>query len=718
MLGIAATEGVVARRHPDDCTASSGRPGRLGRGFYTAERVSAMLASATPAMHPVVHHALFGLAVASLAGAAFRVASATGATGLERMVAAAPLAAAAAVIEALVLGLVELGTDPLALTAAAAATLVAALRLAPRRGPGPRRELAGWWSARKLSERAAFAAAMGAGAVLAAWLLRHPYVGTDGIAYHLIAAIDWIREGTPGALYRASYEFPVGNYPLTNEVLLAWGMGISRSFVTATLGTPVALALTAAASWLGLRTLRVPGTPAALATAALCLLPLNVSRLNEASTDIPALAWLVCTGALAAGSARRPALLVPALVAAGLAVGTKTTTLPLAAMAIALAVWARRADLRRLALPLGLAMTAALAAGGFWYLRNLVDHGSPFWPFLTAPWGDDSPRLIELLRHSFLDRPRVTLAGRVDQYVAALAGGLILAAGGVLAPLIGRSRAAVGAGAAAAGALVLAANAPVTGLGDIPLLDGFSISALRYFVPALAASALALAIAARDGGRLGVVATAGLAAALLWNVAEDASLDFPLVPSAATLLTGAAGGAAAAVALSLAGPRVAVSLGRLRVFRAPRHLPALAAALATAAAAALLALPASGYVERHGTVGAALDAGLVRWFSDRPRFDESEEPVSMVRLASALLAGDRLSRPVELVPRDESCGEIRARGWVVLTETVRSPVRDRRGELFPPPGPTERCRFREKPAFRQPPFAVYEPRPERSLNGG
>ena len=70
-------------------------------------------------MAPLVGHILLEFAAASLAGAGYRAASAAGALGLMRAIATAVLAAGAAVVWALLLGLVALGTSPAALTVAA-----------------------------------------------------------------------------------------------------------------------------------------------------------------------------------------------------------------------------------------------------------------------------------------------------------------------------------------------------------------------------------------------------------------------------------------------------------------------------------------------------------------------------------------------------------------------------------------------------------------------
>ena len=153
-----------------------------------------------------------------------------------------------------------------------------------------------------------------------------------------------------------------------------------------------------------------------------------MEHLNEPNADVAALAWTVCAAALCAGCARRPGLLAPALLAGALGVGAKTTALVPVLAALALGVWAARRSLGAVRTPLLSAVAASAAVGGLWYLRNLILHGSPLWPFVAAPWGDPSPPLIEALDHSLLERPRATLAGNVDLYLRTLAGGTILAA--------------------------------------------------------------------------------------------------------------------------------------------------------------------------------------------------------------------------------------------------------------------------------------------------
>ena len=647
----------------------------------------------------VAQHAVLGLAALALGAAALRGVSITGATGLERLVAAAPVAAALAGIWCLALGVVELGSSPVALSMGAGATWLLARRGLPPVSPPPSSELADWWGRRTKRERAIVGAAAGAFFALCLWLLRYPYVGNDGVTYHLNTVVDFVESGTPTDLVGSTYAFPTSNHPLTNELLLSWPMSIARSFVPATLWTPLSLVLAGLAAWVGLRSLGVATRARALAVAALVTLPLNLEHLNEPNSDTPALTWLVCAAALAAGAGRRPALLVPAVVAAGLALGTKTTVLWPLLVALGLGAYAARAHLRALALPLAGALAAAAAVGGWWYARNTVDHGFPLWPFVATSWSDPLPRLLELFSHTFLDRPRVTLEGRTDEYVETLAGALLLIPAALLLPLLTRRRELIGAGAAAAVALLLWANAPITGLGDVIGLEDFAISALRYLLPAMAIVICTVALVTRTGGKVAALATGVLAIATAWNLLAAARLGFPFLPRIGTLLVGAVLGSVATVLV-------------LRPRRRPRRRGArpVRAVLAAALAGAALAAPATGWVERHGTVAGTQDAELVRWFAATGHLDDHDEPLAFTRIRYAPLAGDELRRSLDLIPEEESCRAARRRGWVVFGAEFTLAVRGEPRERFPEIAPVERCRYGDRPAYESDLFRVYEPR--------
>src|SRR5436305_3270765 len=270
----------------------------------------------------VVHHAALALALAALAGAALRVAARTGAGGLQLVVAGAPLLAGAAVAEALALGLVGLGGSTAALVVAAIATWALARVLL---APVPlRAALAAWWRGRAPWEIVLLGAGAGVAVVWTLWLYLHPALGRDMELYHLPEAVTWVHNGHPGSIEPIIVSVPVGNYPVTHEVLLEWGLALGRSFVWATFVTACMPALVVIASWTGLRSLGVGRAASVLAGTALAAAPaLLASQNGGAALDPPALAWLLCCGALCVGARRSPALLASAPVAAALPAGTK-----------------------------------------------------------------------------------------------------------------------------------------------------------------------------------------------------------------------------------------------------------------------------------------------------------------------------------------------------------------------------------------------------------
>ncbi len=515
-------------------------------------------------MPPVIHHALLGLSVAALAGAGLRAASPVAPSGLSRVLVAATAASAAAVGEALALGLFALGGSTAALTIAALATYLAARTTLPKPALPAAQELAAWWRARSRTERAVLGAIAGACAAIAAWQLRYPALGFDTVIYHLPEIVLWVQHGTPGSIENVLPGLPVGNYPLTAEVSIAWAMGISRSFVPLTLIPWAWFALTVASGWAGLRALGVTALPRSLALAALCTSPwLLAWQSNGSVTDPAALAWLVTCAALSVLSRDQPKLIAPALVAAGLAIGCKTTVLPLTLLVLALALWPHRRKLKELTKPLAIGLAGALAVGGVWYLRDLVTHGSPFWPILAAPWGDAVPHSISIVDTTFLGRLGPTLDRLGDDYLHRFGGGIVLLAGGAASALAApRDRKVRWASITVVLSFLIWARSPVTGVPGPNWLDEAIFSTTRYLLPVLAAAALALGLAANQGRAPGAVAArVVLLATAIVNVAQTVDLGFPKAPSVTTMLLGAIAGAVAAVLLGL------VSGGRLRVPR-------------------------------------------------------------------------------------------------------------------------------------------------------
>ena len=638
---------------------------------------------------------MLGLAAAALGALGMRLAARTGAAGLERLVAAVVIGAAALVLEALALALVGLGTNSAALLGAAVVAWAAGRALPSRPSRSARAELGCWWRALPLVPRVALGAALGAWVAWTVWLLRWPALGYDSVTYHLPLVLSWVHSGHTGAAATVTPGLPVGNYPLTNEVILAWGMGISRSFVAASLLSPLSMLLLGVAGWAGLARLGVPRWAAGLAIATVTVTPLTSHfQMNGAYTDLPALAWLVCCCTLCVGSAHRARLLPVAVLAAALSVGTKTTTLPFAAITLAGAFAANRRTLRRQLVPLALAAAIGIAVGGFWYLRNTVDHGWPFWPLTAAPWGDPVPPAIGHLDTRFADRPRATLDALGTDYLRLFGGALIALAGALAAALASRRRDAIASAAACLLGLLLWTLAPVSGL--TPRAPVAALSTLRYLLPVVAAAALALCLAARGPTLARHVALASLGGAAAVNLWRTFALGFPSVPRPTTVALGAIAGAVAAWAFTALEPQTARLSPSL-----PRIGSALAAAPLAVAAGALLAVPASGFVRRHADTN-GFDASVVHWFARSPAFRDHGHPIAMAPLTLSLLAGDRLQHPLLLVHPTERCGPLWARvdgGWIVQQRQL--PIAPRNALV--------RCVVGRRSAFAGGPFRVYGP---------
>ncbi|HLM27532.1 MAG TPA: hypothetical protein VK304_11265 [Thermoleophilaceae bacterium] len=611
------------------------------------------------------------------------------------------MAASVAIVQALALGLVALGADSLVLVAAALAAWVAVRMLVPVPRVSLGSAVAASWRARSRPEQIALGALAGLSLAWTVWLLRHPSIGFDSSLYHYTQVAQWLENGRPGSQGTISHGLPFGSYPLTSEVLQAWPTAIARSFVPLSLLPPLTWLLFAGAGWLALRELGAPRPATGLALAAVLTTPWVVRELNEPLGDLASLAWLATGAALVLAARRRPPLLAGAVVAAGLAVGVKTTALVPALALLAVGGFLLRGRLRPLARPLLAAAVLAGVTGGVWYLRNLFQHGSPTWPFMAAPWGDPVPPFVDLIDTRFSQRPLATLDGRLSEYASVLAGSIVGLVGGALAPALSRRRAVWIAAAVSVGSLVAWTLAPVTGLSettDVPGIEFWSLSTTRYLLPAATAGAAALALAARAGRFARGAALGALAVACLWNLAEVGQLGLPFVPRARVPLAGIVAGAAAAACLPL-----------LRGLpRPPRRLGQAAVPAAALSAGLLMALAAPGYLERHGTVrdSTSVDGRrLTVWFARQPAFEHDDEPVYTAgRFLSAQLAGAGFQHRLELLPRDASCREVaRAaeRGWLVVQ------LRVTRGVLGVDRVPAADCRPPFPPLYDDGAFRVY-----------
>jgi len=633
--------------------------------------------------------------LAALSAAAFRVASTLTPSGLERALAASVLVAAAIVVEALALGLVGLSGTPVALCAGALLTWLGVRSRFSAPELSAAAEIGSWWADLSPRSRAGIGAAAGLGVGILASILRRPEPGYDGLTYHLPEVVAFVQSGHAGTVITSNYGLPVGSYPITNEVLLSWLTGISRGFSALTVWTPVSAGLLVLAGWAGMRRLGVAAGIRTLALAALIAGPLLVVALPQPGTDLPALSWLACCATLCLASAERPALLAPALLAFGLAAGTKTTAASLGVVVLGAALWVCRRSLAQRKRELALGAVGALIVGGTWYIRNLIAHGSPLWPFYATSWGTPVPQDIRLVSPTMLGHLQSTLFDHLSAYTSGISGSTVLVLAGVFVPLLARRRRSLlAAGAVALGALAWA-NAPVTGAPEIAALAVGARSSIRYLLPVFAAGSVALAVAAGDGSRpVRGLALLALAGALAWGLVTDAQHSFYVAGGWGLLVLGAGAGA---VVAALVAPARLPRFGRL----------ALAAMLSVA-----LAASASGFIARHAAVPTEIDASLSAVLGADPAYANGHAPVAAAPFIPGLLAGDTLAHRVTLISEHASCAEVLARarrGLIVIDSVDNVPIPGHPHLVLLARGTAPACLAGQTPRLTVGSFRIYGP---------
>jgi hypothetical protein len=325
--------------------------------------------------------------------------------------------------------------------------------------------------------------------------------GFDSTWYHGPFAAGFFQSGNTMDLHFIAPQFLAWFYPANGEIFHAIGMlAFGRDLLSPllNLGWFVGCLL---AAWCVGRPYRV--APWSLALAAIALsVPALSDQAGEARNDIVGIFFLlaavaVALNAWAAKEEGERGLSVGSLavagLAAGLAAGTKLNfLLPAAVLVGGLVATAPRGGRWRALAAAGL---AALAAGGYWYLRNLVHTGNPL------PW-------IHQLGPISLPAPEQGLGGREahsvlgyltdgsvwsDWFLPGLHHGLwifwpLLGAAALAGLLLSLGRAANPAlrlsGLAGLATVLAWLVAPTSASGPDGMPRGFE-SGLRYLAPAL-----------------------------------------------------------------------------------------------------------------------------------------------------------------------------------------------------------------------------------------
>jgi hypothetical protein len=344
--------------------------------------------------------------------------------------------------------------------------------------------------------------------------------GFDSTWYHGPFAAGFAQSGDTWSLHYIAPQFLAWFYPANSELVHAIGMNaFDRDLLSPLLNLGWFVGCLFACWCIG-RPYRV--APWSLALGAIALsIPALSDQAGEARNDIVGIFFLLAAVAIAVNAwpskleddegATRPgeddglptgALLIAGL-AAGLAAGTKLNfLLPCAVLIVGLAAIAPGGRRWR---SFGMGTLAALAGGGYWYLRNLLHTGNPL------PWFDQ-------LGPISLPAPEQALGGREEHSVLGyLTDGTVwsdwllpgfhhgigivwpllacLALGGLLLNLARRSnpvvRVSALVGLAAAFAWLMA---PTSASGPDGMPRGFE-SGLRYLAPALILGAVLLPLA-------------------------------------------------------------------------------------------------------------------------------------------------------------------------------------------------------------------------------
>jgi hypothetical protein len=235
--------------------------------------------------------------------------------------------------------------------------------------------------------------------------------GFDSTWYHGPFAAGFFQSGDTWDLHFIAPQFLAWFYPANAEIFHAAGMlAFGRDVLSPLLNIGWFIGCLAACWCIG-RPYRV--APWSLALGAIALsIPALADQAGEARNDIVGIFFLLSAVALAlnawgGSAAERTSPRIPGTTAfgsylvvglsAGLAAGTKLNfLLPAGVLVLGLALVAPRGARGR---AVGAAALAALAGGGYWYLRNLVHSGNPL------PW-------IHHLGPIDLPAPEQALGGR------------------------------------------------------------------------------------------------------------------------------------------------------------------------------------------------------------------------------------------------------------------------------------------------------------------
>jgi hypothetical protein len=220
--------------------------------------------------------------------------------------------------------------------------------------------------------------------------------GFDSTWYHGPFAAGFFQSGNTWDLHFIAPQFLAWFYPANAEIFHSVGMLAFGRDVLSPLLNLGWFAGCLVACWCIGRPFKVAPWSLALGAVALSV-PALADQAGEARNDVVGIFFLLAAVAIALNGERDVRTALVAGLAAGLMAGTKLNfLLPAAVLVVGFAAIAPRGERGRV---FGAAALAALAGGGYWYLRNLVHSGNPL------PW-------IQHLGPIDLPAPEQALGGR------------------------------------------------------------------------------------------------------------------------------------------------------------------------------------------------------------------------------------------------------------------------------------------------------------------
>jgi hypothetical protein len=226
----------------------------------------------------------------------------------------------------------------------------------------------------------------------------------DDVSYHFTSPRAWVNAGRLGARgFNPSDPYAYSDYyPANMGLLHGWSMLLGDGHQWAQVGQIVLWVSASLSLWLAARVSGLSRAVSVLPVGAFMTLPVLAPQLATSYVDVAAGSLLVLTlfGVLAVCRSAQlrhvPGVVgwyVFTFVAAGLTIGVKANTLAVTAVALAItslvvlvSLWRHlhRPPARRVMAAMSLLSSAAVAVlvlGGFWYVRNLINHGNPVYPF-------------------------------------------------------------------------------------------------------------------------------------------------------------------------------------------------------------------------------------------------------------------------------------------------------------------------------------------------